>query len=79
MKLSREYATQVCNLFAQLGARGVSVLFTSGDQRRRQELRTFALSRTIKINKCYRPFFMTQKTSGIDANVVRYKYIIARN
>jgi tripeptidyl-peptidase-1 len=25
------YATSVCNLFAQLGARGVSVLFASGD------------------------------------------------
>ena len=39
MKLLREYATHVCNLFAQLGARGVSVLFASGDRRRRQELR----------------------------------------
>ena len=29
----------MCNLFAQLGARGVSVLFASGDRRRRQELR----------------------------------------
>ncbi|KAH9053897.1 subtilisin-like protein [Lactarius vividus] len=27
----RDYAIQVCNLFAQLGARGVSVLFASGD------------------------------------------------
>ncbi|KAH9173729.1 peptidase S8/S53 domain-containing protein [Lactarius sanguifluus] len=26
-----EYATQICHLFAQLGARGVSVLFSSGD------------------------------------------------
>lgn len=26
-----DYATSVCNLFAQLGAQGVSVLFSSGD------------------------------------------------
>ncbi len=30
-KLPMEYATTVCNLFAQLGARGVSVLFPSSD------------------------------------------------
>ena len=29
--LPLEYTTTVCNLFAQLGARGVSVLFSSGD------------------------------------------------
>lgn len=28
----KEYATAVCNLFAQLGARGVSVIFSSGDE-----------------------------------------------
>jgi tripeptidyl-peptidase-1 len=27
----QDYATSVCHLFAQLGARGVSVLFASGD------------------------------------------------
>ncbi len=27
----QEYATSVCNMFAQLGAMGVSVLFASGD------------------------------------------------
>lgn len=27
----RDYATSVCNLFAQLGARGASVMFSSGD------------------------------------------------
>jgi tripeptidyl-peptidase-1 len=27
----RDYATSVCNLFAQLGTRGISVLFSSGD------------------------------------------------
>jgi tripeptidyl-peptidase-1 len=27
----KDYATTVCNLFAQLGARGVSVLFAAGD------------------------------------------------
>ena len=26
-----DYAASVCNLFAQLGSRGVSVLFSSGD------------------------------------------------
>lgn len=26
-----DYATQVCNLFAQLGARGASIMFSSGD------------------------------------------------
>ncbi|KAI9454448.1 subtilisin-like protein [Lactarius psammicola] len=30
-KLPREYATALCDLFAQLGARGVSILFASGD------------------------------------------------
>jgi tripeptidyl-peptidase-1 len=29
--LPLEYTTSVCNLFAQLGARGISVLFSSGD------------------------------------------------
>ncbi|KAH9170345.1 peptidase S8/S53 domain-containing protein [Lactarius sanguifluus] len=29
--VSQDYATHVCNLFAQLGARGVSVLFSSGN------------------------------------------------
>ncbi len=29
--VSREYAINVCNMFAQLGARGVSVLISSGD------------------------------------------------
>ena len=27
----RDYATSVCNMFAQLGAMGVSILFGSGD------------------------------------------------
>ena len=27
----KDYATRVCNGFAQLGARGVSVIFSSGD------------------------------------------------
>jgi tripeptidyl-peptidase I len=27
----RDYATSVCNMFAQLGAMGISVLFASGD------------------------------------------------
>ena len=27
----RDYAIQVCNLFAQLGARGSSIMFSSGD------------------------------------------------
>ena len=27
----REYATTICNLFARLGVRGVSILFASGD------------------------------------------------
>ncbi|KAH9053814.1 subtilisin-like protein [Lactarius vividus] len=31
MAFPKDYALQVCNLFAQLGARGVSVLFASGD------------------------------------------------
>lgn len=26
-----DYATEVCNLFAQLGARGSSIMFSSGD------------------------------------------------
>ncbi|KAH9160524.1 subtilisin-like protein [Lactarius sanguifluus] len=30
-KVSPDYATHVCNLFAQLGARGVSVLFATGN------------------------------------------------
>ncbi|KAI2624115.1 subtilisin-like protein [Xylaria nigripes] len=29
--IPKEYAKKVCNMFAQLGARGVSVLFSSGD------------------------------------------------
>ena len=29
--ISREYATTLCNMFAQLGARGVSLLFASGN------------------------------------------------